>query len=304
MTKLKRSKFSAAMAGIVMSFGVTHLASQQSPSKVSLVLSASAPESVAVNAELIIGIRITNISGDSLELVVGHHGNLPDGYKYIVRDEKGDLLPEYPLCSRPIPEGALRRPCRAPGNSRRGSLGPGETWTTAAQLTDLYRFSRPGRYTIQVSTKPEGMPIVYSNLLTLTALARPAYHHAYYLFFDGTPRSCEACYVPLLITADSLEEAAKGADKAPCVLITTYERDSIWHNDGIVFLAPGDIEVAPRIVHFKGQQYRYQEIGSGEVLRLLENPMGTIPISRPILPNATVPGPTLKDLISAFRGSK
>ena len=46
-----------------------------------------------------------------------------------------------------------------------------------------------------------------------------------------------------------------------------------------------------------------------EALKLFENPMGTIPISRPMLPNARSPlstkagpsDPTLEDLISSFR---
>jgi hypothetical protein len=131
-----------------------------------------------------------------------------------------------------------------------------------------------------------------------------AYRHAYYLFLADTPRGCEDCYVPLLITTDSLEDVAKGPTKLPCVLIITYERDSIWHNDGTLFLSPGDIEAAPRIVHLRGRKYRYQEISSEETLRLLENPMGTIRISRPLLLNASAPGPRLEELISAFRGSK
>jgi hypothetical protein len=133
---------------------------------------------------------------------------------------------------------------------------------------------------------------------------RPTHRHAYYLFLSGTPNGCEDCYVPLLVTTEPLEQAAKATEKEACVLITTYERDSIWHNDGIVLVAPGDIEVAPRTVHLRGRKYRYQEISSAEALKLFENPMGTIPISRPVLPKAGSLGPTLEDLIPAFRDSK
>ena len=130
------------------------------------------------------------------------------------------------------------------------------------------------------------------------------YRHAYYLFLAGTPNGCEECYVPLLVTTRPLDEAAKGTEQTSCVLITTYERDSIWHNDGMVLVAPREIEAAPRIVQVRGRKYRYQEIGSAEVLKLFENAMGTIPISRPMLPNADSPGPTLEDLISDFRRLK
>ena len=133
---------------------------------------------------------------------------------------------------------------------------------------------------------------------------RPAYRHAYYLFLADPPAGCEDCYVPLLITIAPLQQAAKATGKEPCVLIITYERDSVWHNDGIVPLAPGDIEAAPRIVHLRGRKYRYQEISSSEVVKLLENPMGSIPISRPNLANRIPPTPTLEDLIFAFRDSK
>ncbi len=171
MTRLDGIKFSAAMMLIAMSLGATHSTSQESLPKFSLVISA--PDSVAIDPALLIEISIKNISGDTLDLTFGRHGNLPDEYKYIVRDEKGDLIPEDPFCSRPISDGSLRPPCRAPGSIRRGGLRSGETSTTAAQLTDLYRFSRPGKYTIQVSRQPAGMPIVYSNLLSLAVLAKP-----------------------------------------------------------------------------------------------------------------------------------
>jgi len=133
------------------------------------------------------------------------------------------------------------------------------------------------------------------------AVDRPPFRHAYYLFLSGTPSGCEDCYVPLLITAAPLEKAAKAPTKAACALVITYERDSIWHNDGMVSVAPEEIEASPRIIHLRGRKYRYQEISSAEALRLFEHPQGTIPVSRPVLPQAASPGPSLEDLASAFR---
>jgi len=130
---------------------------------------------------------------------------------------------------------------------------------------------------------------------------RLPYRHAYYLFLAGMPNGCEDCYVPLLITKDPLDQLAKATSKADCVLITTYERDSIWQNEGMIAVTPGDIEAAARIVHLRGRKYRYQEIGSAEALKLLENPLGTIPISRPMLPKAASSGPSIEDLAAAFR---
>jgi len=105
--------------------------------------------------------------------------------------------------------------------------------------------------------------------------SQPAYRHAYYLFLSGTASSCEECYVPLLVTQESLEQAAKGSMKTAPVVITTYERDSIWRNDGMVSIAPAEIEPAPRILRLRGRKYRYQEISSTEALKLFEKPLGT-----------------------------
>ena len=131
--------------------------------------------------------------------------------------------------------------------------------------------------------------------------AAPAYRHAYYLFLADPPVGCEACYIPLLVSVAPLEETAKNPAGQDCVLITTYERDSIWQVNGIVHLASGDIVVAPRTVRVRKRNYRYQEVNPAEVLKLLENPMGTIPISRPFLHSDLPPGPSIEQLIAAFR---
>jgi hypothetical protein len=69
--------------------------------------------------------------------------------------------------------------------------------------------------------------------------------HAYYLFLAGAPQSCEDCYVPLLITQRPLEDVSSpGRDGA--VLITTYERDSIWKVERGVSLAATHVSAAER----------------------------------------------------------
>ena len=123
--------------------------------------------------------------------------------------------------------------------------------------------------------------------------------HAYYLFLAGAPQSCEDCYVPLLITRQTLEDVASSGGDSATVLITTYERDSIWKVERSVPLAAADVSAAERIVRLRGRRYRWQEITPAEVLRLLEKPEGTIPIHR------LVPVPdrkSLQDLIASFRG--
>jgi len=78
---------------------------------------------------------------------------------------------------------------------------------------------------------------------------RVAYKHAYFLFLASVPKGCEACYVPLLITRHSLEEIAKGGNVEHCVLVITYERDSIWEIKGAIPVDSSAIEAAPRILN-------------------------------------------------------
>ena len=127
------------------------------------------------------------------------------------------------------------------------------------------------------------------------------YRHAYYLFLAEAPNGCEACYVPLLLSAAPLEEIAKDSAGQDCDLITTYERDSIFQLNGIVRIEPRDVQAPPRMIRVRERSYRYQEIAGAEVLRLLEHPVGAIPISRPFLHSDLPPGPSVEALIAAFR---
>jgi hypothetical protein len=130
------------------------------------------------------------------------------------------------------------------------------------------------------------------------------YRHAYYLFLEGGGSGCEECYVPLLITRSSLDQIAAGGKFEEGLLIITYERDSIWQSKGSVSLFARHILSGERIVRLNVKRYRYQEISTEEVLRLLENPMGTIPISRPKLPGMPPDGPSLAELIAAFKNAR
>jgi hypothetical protein len=127
------------------------------------------------------------------------------------------------------------------------------------------------------------------------------YKHAYYLFLEGGGTGCEECYVPLLITRSSLNQIAAEDKVESGLLIITYERDSIWQGKGSVTVYPRYLDSTARTIHLTGKKYRYQEIGSEEVLKLLEHPMGTIPISRPRGTGMPPDGPSLADLIKAFK---
>jgi len=55
------------------------------------------------------------------------------------------------------------------------------------------------------------------------------------------------------------------------------------------------------MVELNSRKYRYQEIGAKEVVQLLENPMGNIPISRPAGPGMGLEESTREELIRAFK---
>jgi hypothetical protein len=146
--------------------------------------------------------------------------------------------------------------------------------------------------------------ILFCRPATATAQAQTSavpYKHAYYLFLEGAGTGCEACYVPLLITRNSLEQIASGGRLEEGVLIITYERDSIWQGKGKVPLFAAHILSGERIVRLDVKRYRYQEISKEEVLKLFENPMGTIPISRPGGTGMPLDGPSLPELIRDFK---
>ncbi len=77
------------------------------------------------------------------------------------------------------------------------------------------------------------------------------YRRAYYLFLAEAPKGCEDCYVPLLIGESTLEELAASGRAATSVLITTYERDSIWTVERGVSLRPADVAVTERVIRLR-----------------------------------------------------
>jgi hypothetical protein len=132
-------------------------------------------------------------------------------------------------------------------------------------------------------------------------IGRAFYRYGYYLFLAGAPHGCEDCYVPLLITARPLEQIARGQTKVEGVWIITYERDSIWQVDGKVDLDPSAIEAPAQKIRVKRHTYRYQQAPADDVLKLLQHPLGNIPISRPFMVNIIVPGASLNELATDFR---
>ncbi len=104
------------------------------------------------------------------------------------------------------------------------------------------------------------------------------FRYAYYLFEVLASRAgCSDCYIPLLVTREPLDET----EEPEAVVIVTYERDSIWKlGDRPVKLDRGAVQTGDRKVRFEGKVYRYQRVPNEEVVHLLENPLGTLPIHR------------------------
>src|SRR4249920_3267328 len=97
-----------------------------------------------------------------------------------------------------------------------------------------------------------------------TSSASPgvAFHHAYYLFLIQRSVGCEDCYVPLLVTSEPLEEFTKQERDEHCVVVTTYERDSIVRLERGVPVSFRDVEPRPRQLRLRERQYRYQEVSA------------------------------------------
>ena len=143
------------------------------------------------------------------------------------------------------------------------------------------------------------LAVLPAGLVPVCAVDAGAGRHAYYLFLADPPHGCEDCYVPLLVVPQTLEDVASSGQDTTIVLITTYERDSIWKVERGVPLAAAGISVRERVVRLRGRRYRFQEIAPAEVLRLLEKPEGTIPLHRV---TAIPDRESLEDLVAAFRG--
>ena len=112
--------------------------------------------------------------------------------------------------------------------------------------------------------------------------AQNRYQCSYYLFeIPATVTGCSDCYVPLIVTQWPIE-ARRDQEVA---VITTYERDSVWQVQRQV-LKYSDMEIEPpsRRMKLGGKTYRYQLVGNAEPIRLLKNPLGTMPVHRSSYP--------------------
>ena len=165
------------------------------------------------------------------------------------------------------------------GRLRSVSLVVDENRRPAHPISMGDRLEVEGRYLV---------PALLGGLGTLeptriTQLSDPGLTHAYFLFRRGKSEGCAECYVPLLLSPAPIGPSSAATPEVE--VIVTYERDSIWEiRDRPVTIT--EVEPKARTLRLDGRPYRYQEVSPQEAIRLLRNPLGSIPISRPGLVDA------------------
>ena len=152
----------------------TAFASQLSVDTPLFTLTISAPQIIALGTNVMLEIKIANTSEKTESFVFEHHGGLAEGYEYEVLDEKGQQVPLVGHQPTRLPNGkVLITPSRASGSKIFGEIKPGEYILEGSNLSDRFRFDRPGRFTIRVSRAPTWSSRVYSNPITITIIEKP-----------------------------------------------------------------------------------------------------------------------------------
>jgi hypothetical protein len=128
--------------------------------------------------DVVIVIKMSNLSEDAIPYNFGYHGRMPDGYQFEIRDEQGNEVLRFGPRYKQMPNGKLfRLPDRPAGSSRTAEIAPGKSEEDRATISDDYPFDRPGTYSIRVwkpgrtdSSQSSDSARVYSNTITVTVL--------------------------------------------------------------------------------------------------------------------------------------
>jgi hypothetical protein len=117
-----------------------------------------------VGSIVAITISMTNTTNHDIDYS-GHFRHLDEGYHYLVWDEDG----------KPAEKISFGDPDRSTSSPHLSGISPGKTKTYEADLEQIYKFDRPGKYTVQVSRHDydyldaDGKPVVVkSNIITIT----------------------------------------------------------------------------------------------------------------------------------------
>ncbi len=158
------------LLGLFM-LGVTSIAYSQAPQQpFTITISADKPQ-VKAGDDVYLNVTMTNASDHDEDCTRNWSNALDRNYNYDVNDEYGQV----PKIEKKYHGGSRLSPC---------IIKPGETAKSGGLISVLYDFSRPGKYTIQVSRaiwgddqrpEPSGtvqtsQPDVRSNIITITVL--------------------------------------------------------------------------------------------------------------------------------------
>jgi len=117
-----------------------------------------------VGSIVAITISMTNITNHDIDYS-GYFRHLDEQYNYLVWDEDG----------KPAEKISFGNPDLSTSSPYWSEILPGKTETYEADLEEIYKFDRPGKYTVQVS-RPDydfldenGKPtMIKSNIITIT----------------------------------------------------------------------------------------------------------------------------------------
>jgi hypothetical protein len=123
----------------------------------------AATASVAAGSPVSLTVILKNMSKEPLDDSGSwdDRTHLDPNFKFIVQDAQG----------RPVPKRIFKHPEFRTGSPLNRTLAPGESVTEEQEVSRLYDFSEPGKYTIQVAMripKELGSGMVASNSVTVT----------------------------------------------------------------------------------------------------------------------------------------
>lgn len=119
---------------------------------------------------------------------------------------------------------------------------------------------------------------------SVKSVSRDAPFRAYWLMAPDEGKRAE--YQHLLVTHGAIEELAGHSTWSPFPLdnmamtFRTYKRDSLWDKPFLGIKVFGAIDAASKTAVVDGASYLYEPCPLADVVKLLDKPLGSLPISR------------------------